>query len=73
MGVISRMADYGRDGETSSPAAAAQSPFASSDMIATAEASRRLAELAATGESLLAALVAGRAIDPSTINDESGS
>jgi len=34
---------------------------------------RRLAELAATGESLLAALVAGRAIDPSTINDESGS
>lgn len=33
---------------------------------------RRLAELAATGESLLAALVAGRAIDPSPINDESG-
>lgn len=34
---------------------------------------QRLAELAATGESLLAALVAGQAIDPSTINDESGS
>src|SRR5262245_4642658 len=46
MGVISRMADYGRDGEASSPATAAQSPFTSSDMIATAEASRRLAELA---------------------------
>jgi len=46
MGVISRMADYGRDGEASSPVAATQSPFTSSDMIATAEASRRLAELA---------------------------
>jgi two-component system, response regulator FlrC len=46
MGVISRMADYGRDGETSSPAAAVQSPFTSPDMIATAEASRRLADLA---------------------------
>jgi two-component system, response regulator FlrC len=45
MGVISRMADYGRDGEGSSPAAG-PSPFATSDMIATAEASRRLAELA---------------------------
>ena len=40
------MADYGRDGEASSPVAATQSPFTSSDMIATAEASRRLAELA---------------------------
>jgi two-component system, response regulator FlrC len=46
MGVISRMADYGRDGEASSPVAAVQSPVTSSDMIATAEASRRLAELA---------------------------
>jgi two-component system response regulator FlrC len=46
MGVISRMADYGRDGEASSPLAAAQSPLTSFDMIATAEASRRLAELA---------------------------
>ena len=47
MGVISRMADYGRDGEASSPVAGAPSPFTSStDMIATAEASRRLAELA---------------------------
>jgi len=46
MGVISRMADYGRDGETSSPPAAGPSPFTSSDMIATAEASRRLADLA---------------------------
>jgi two-component system response regulator FlrC len=45
MGVISRMADYGRDGEASSPAAG-PSPVAASDMIATAEASRRLAELA---------------------------
>ena len=33
---------------------------------------RRLAQLATTGESLLAALVAGQAIDPSSINDESG-
>ncbi|HKS56755.1 MAG TPA: sigma-54 dependent transcriptional regulator [Steroidobacteraceae bacterium] len=41
------MADYGRDGEASSPVAGAPSPFTSStDMIATAEASRRLAELA---------------------------
>jgi two-component system, response regulator FlrC len=45
MGVISRMADYGRDSEASSPAAG-PSPFASYDMIATAEASRRLTELA---------------------------
>jgi two-component system response regulator FlrC len=47
MGVISRMADYGRDGEASSPVTGAASPFTSStDLIATAEASRRLAELA---------------------------
>lgn len=47
MGVISRMADYGRDGEDSSaaPVASAQSPLAS-DLIAIAEASRRLIELA---------------------------
>src|SRR5690348_14063170 len=45
MAVISRLADYGRDGEASSPAAG-QSPFGSADMIATAEASRRLADLA---------------------------
>jgi two-component system response regulator FlrC len=41
------MADYGRDGEASSPVTGAPSPFTSStDMIATAEPSRRLAELA---------------------------
>jgi two-component system response regulator FlrC len=46
MGVISRMADYGRDGEASSPVGLV-SPFTSStEMIATAEASRRLADLA---------------------------
>src|SRR5690349_1479738 len=46
MGVISRMADYGRDGEGSSPApvASAQSPVPS-DVIAVAEASRRLIDL----------------------------
>jgi Transcriptional regulator containing PAS, AAA-type ATPase, and DNA-binding domains len=44
MGVISRIADYGRDGEASSPASVASAQ--SSDLIATAEASRRLAELA---------------------------
>jgi two-component system, response regulator FlrC len=47
MGVISRMADYGRDGEGSSQAAPA--PVAApipSDLIATAEVSRRLADLA---------------------------
>jgi two-component system response regulator FlrC len=47
MGVISRMADYGRDGEASSQAAPA--PVAAailSDLIATAEVSRRLADLA---------------------------
>lgn len=33
---------------------------------------RRLAQLATTGESLLAALVAGQAIDPSSINDDFG-
>src|SRR5688572_15385911 len=47
MGVISRMADYGREGEASSQAApssvAAPIP---TDLIATAEVSRRLAELA---------------------------
>ena len=47
MGVISRMADYGREGEASSQAApsAVAAPIPS-DLIATAEASRRLAELA---------------------------
>jgi two-component system response regulator FlrC len=47
MGVISRMADYGREGETSSHAA--PTPVAvpiPSDLIATAEVSRRLADLA---------------------------
>jgi len=43
MGVISRMADYGREAGDSSPAAVASLP---SDLIATAEVSRRLAELA---------------------------
>ena len=49
MGVISRMADYGRDAGASpaAPVASGQSPaVACSDMIATAELSRRLAELA---------------------------
>jgi two-component system response regulator FlrC len=47
MGVISRIADYGRDGEASSPVTVPPSPFTSSaDMIVTAEASRRLADLA---------------------------
>jgi two-component system response regulator FlrC len=44
MGVISRMADYGREGEASSQAA--PSAVAASDLIATAEVSRRLADLA---------------------------
>jgi two-component system response regulator FlrC len=47
MGVISRMADYGREGEASSQAA--PSPAAApipTDLIATAEVSRRLADLA---------------------------
>ena len=44
MGVISRMADYGREGEASSQAA--PSGGAASDLIATAEVSRRLADLA---------------------------
>src|SRR6185295_7126494 len=50
MGVISRMADYGREGEAaaSTPAAGSHSPFppGPSDLIATAEVSRRLADLA---------------------------
>jgi DNA-binding transcriptional regulator GbsR (MarR family) len=50
-------------GESSDPAA---------ELSYKRERLRRLAELAATGESLLAALVAGQAIDPSTINDEPG-
>jgi two-component system, response regulator FlrC len=47
MGVISRMADYGREGgaETSAPVPIAHSPVPS-DLIVTAEVSRRLAELA---------------------------
>jgi two-component system, response regulator FlrC len=47
MGVISRMADYGREGEASSQAAASSvaAPIAT-DLIATAEVSRRLADLA---------------------------
>ena len=47
MGVISRMADYGREGEATAaaPAASAHSPLPS-DLIVTAEVSRRLAELA---------------------------
>jgi two-component system response regulator FlrC len=44
MGVISRMADYGREGEASSQAA--PSAVAVSDLIATAEVSRRLTDLA---------------------------
>ena len=42
------MADYGREGGDSPPAplATAQSPVSASDMIVTADASRRLAELA---------------------------
>jgi two-component system response regulator FlrC len=44
MGVISRMADYGREGEASSQAA--PSAVAASDLIATAEVSRRLTDLA---------------------------
>jgi two-component system response regulator FlrC len=50
MGVISRMADYGREGEAaaSTPAAGSHSPFSPgpSDLIATADVSRRLADLA---------------------------
>lgn len=47
MGVITRMADYGREGEAaaSAPAASSHSP-GPSDLIATAEVSRRLADLA---------------------------
>jgi two-component system response regulator FlrC len=47
MGVISRMADYGREGEAaaSAPVAGAHSTLPA-DLIATAEVSRRLAELA---------------------------
>jgi two-component system, response regulator FlrC len=47
MGVISRMADYGREGEAaaSAPAAGSHSSLPS-DLIATAEVSRRLSELA---------------------------
>jgi two-component system response regulator FlrC len=47
MGVISRMADYGREGETSSHVAptAVAAPIPS-DLIATAEVSRRLTDLA---------------------------
>jgi two-component system, response regulator FlrC len=47
MGVISRMADYGREGEAAAaaPAASAHSPLPS-DLIVTAEVSRRLADLA---------------------------
>jgi two-component system, response regulator FlrC len=44
MGVISRIAEYGRDGEASSTACVVSAQ--SSDLIATAEASRRLADLA---------------------------
>jgi two-component system response regulator FlrC len=50
MGGISRMADYGREGEAaaSTPAAGSHSPFSPgpSDLIATADVSRRLADLA---------------------------
>src|SRR6185369_5244606 len=50
MGVISRMADYGREGEAaaSTPAAGSHSPFSPgpSDLIASADVSRRLADLA---------------------------
>src|SRR5262245_25580369 len=47
MGVISRMADYGREGEAaaSTPAAGSHSAIPS-DLIATADVSRRLADLA---------------------------
>jgi len=47
MGVISRMADYGREGEATAaaPAASGHTPLPS-DLIVTAEVSRRLAELA---------------------------
>jgi two-component system response regulator FlrC len=47
MGVISRMADYGREGEAaaSTPAAGSHSAIPA-DLIATAEVSRRLADLA---------------------------
>ena len=50
MGVISRMADYGREGEAaaSTPAAGSHSPHSPgpADLIATAEVSRRLTDLA---------------------------
>jgi len=47
MGVISRMADYGREGEAAASAPAAGSHSAlPSDLIATADVSRRLADLA---------------------------
>jgi two-component system, response regulator FlrC len=48
MGVISRMADYGRDGgdPSAAPTAGGQPPIAALDMIVTAEVSRRLADLA---------------------------
>jgi len=47
MGVISRMADYGREGEAAASAPAASSHSVTpSDLIATAEVSRRLADLA---------------------------
>jgi two-component system response regulator FlrC len=50
MGVISRMADYGREGEAaaSTPAAGSHSPHSPgpADLIVTAEVSRRLADLA---------------------------
>jgi two-component system, response regulator FlrC len=47
MGVISRMADYGREGATASPStSAAPQSFVPSDLIAIAEVSRRLTELA---------------------------
>jgi two-component system, response regulator FlrC len=47
MGVISRMADYGREGEAAAaaPAVSVHSPLPA-DLIATAEVSRRLADLA---------------------------
>ena len=47
MGVISRMADYGREGEAAASAPAASSHSVTpSDLIATADVSRRLADLA---------------------------